>query len=436
MDKSIEFLKTIPIGTKTIIVGCSGGPDSMALLHILYEEGYDIVCAHVDHNIRTESKEERQFVETYCQDHCIKFEALTLEKTSSNEFYYRTKRYTFYKELADKYDTPYIMTAHHGDDLIETVLMRISRGSTLKGYAGFPKIYDEGPYKIIKPLIFYTKSEILTYVEKNDIPYVIDSSNELDEYTRNRYRHIALPFLKNENPHVHERFLKYSERLEEAANFISESVTSAIEENYHNKTLDLIHFKKLNPFIAKAEMEYILRDFYGDDICHINESHLSIVLGLAHKNKNASLDLPKGLHIVKSYEELHFEKKSEEITSYEMELKEYNELPTGEITIVQSSEDTSNYITRLNSQDLALPLYIRTRRNGDKMEIKNSNGSKKIKSILIDEKIPVDERDTLPLVVDSQNRIVWLPGIRKSKFDINKDKKYDIILKYTQREEN
>ena len=276
----------------------------------------------------------------------------------------------------------------------------------------------------------------MTYVEKNDIPYVIDTSNELDEYTRNRYRHIALPFLKNENPHVHERFLKYSERLEEAANFISESVTSAIEENYHNKTLDLIHFKKLHPFIAKAEMEYILRDFYGDDICHINESHLSIVLGLAHKNKNASLDLPKGLHIVKSYEELHFEKKSEEITSYEMELKEYNELPTGEITIVQSSEDTSNYVTRLNSQDLALPLYIRTRRNGDKMEIKNSNGSKKIKSILIDEKIPVDERDTLPLVVDSQNRIVWLPGIRKSKFDINKDKKYDIILKYTQREEN
>ena len=101
---------------------------------------------------------------------------------------------------------------------------------------------------------------------------------------------------------------------------------------------------------------------------------------------------------------------------------------------MEESNDKSNYITRLDTKELNLPLYIRTRKDGDKMAVKNMNGYKKIKDILIDEKIPVSERNNLLLLVDSSDNIVWMPGIKKSKFDKEKEENYDIILKYTKEE--
>ena len=114
-----------------VVIGVSAGPDSMCLLNLLHSNDYKIVCAHVNHNIRAESTTEYKFLKKYCEKNKIEFEGLELEKSNHNESYYRKKRYTFYKELADKYKTKYIMTAHHGDDLIETILMRISRGSKI-----------------------------------------------------------------------------------------------------------------------------------------------------------------------------------------------------------------------------------------------------------------------------------------------------------------
>jgi len=100
------------------------------------------------------------------------------------------------------------------------------------------------------------------------------------------------------------------------------------------------------------------------------------------------------------------------------------------INIIDESAETSNYYTRLNSKELSLPLYVRNRKPGDKMTIKNSTGSKKIKDILIDNKIEIEKRNSLPIVVDSKNNIIWLPGLKKSKFDKAKTEEYDIILWY------
>ena len=116
---------------------------------------------------------------------------------TSNEYYNTEMEFfdDFYKKTADKYKTKYITTAHHGDDLIETILMRISRGSHLKGYAGFQKCYEEKGYVFIKPLIYCTKDDIKKYNEEQGIPTIHDYTNDLDVYTRNRYRHHILPFL-------------------------------------------------------------------------------------------------------------------------------------------------------------------------------------------------------------------------------------------------
>ena len=141
----------------TIILGISGGPDSMALLNLLIKvrEKIDLklVCAHVNHNVRKASFKEKEFLENYCYDKKVTFESMIIEKYGDDNFHNEARniRYHFFEKVIEKYGANYLMTAHHGDDLIETILMRITRGSNLEGYSGFHKIVDMGSYKIVRP---------------------------------------------------------------------------------------------------------------------------------------------------------------------------------------------------------------------------------------------------------------------------------------------
>ena len=219
MEEVYNYIKN-SIGLKSgdaIVVGVSGGPDSMTLLHVLKslkkELDIRIICAHVNHNQRKESDEEEAYVREYCRKNDILFECIKIEKWGDDNFENeaRSVRYKFFEELVENFNAKFLMTAHHADDLIETIMMRIVRGSTLKGYSGFSKVVKKDNYKIVRPFITLTKDEIMEYAEKNDIKYFIDSSNLEDKHTRNRYRHQLLPFLKKENPNVHKKFLKFSE---------------------------------------------------------------------------------------------------------------------------------------------------------------------------------------------------------------------------------
>ena len=128
---------------------------------------------------------------------------------------------------------------------------------------------------------------------------------------------------------------------------------------------------------------------------------------------------------------IFFERETNQIDSYEIELLDYANLPNGKnIKKVSESTNNSNFYCRLNLDDVVLPLSVRTRKSGDRMKIKGLNGSKKIKDIFIDSKIPMRQRDLWPVVVDACGKIVWLPGLKKSKFDVPKGKNCDIILKY------
>ena len=214
MEEVYEFIgkKLKLTEADTVVIGVSGGPDSMALLYIMnqFKEkiGFKIICAHVNHNKRPESEKEQKCLEKYCKENNIIFEYIKINNWGDDNFHNEARmvRYNFFDEIINIYSARYLMTAHHGDDLIETILMRIVRGSTLKGYSGFSRIVDKGDYKIIRPLITVTKDEILKFDEKNGIQYAIDESNNEDHYTRNRYRHTVLPFLKQEEPNIHKKF--------------------------------------------------------------------------------------------------------------------------------------------------------------------------------------------------------------------------------------
>ena len=422
-----------------IVVGCSSGPDSMSLVDMLLKvrEKYQLmlVVAHVNHNVRKESYEEAEYLKEYCLNNNLVFESMVIEEYGDDNFHNEARniRYNFFENLVHKYDANYLMTAHHGDDLIETVMMRVVRGSNLNGYSGFKEVVDMGTYKIARPLIHFTKKELEEYAVENNVKYYVDSSNDKDKYTRNRYRKYLIPFLKEEEANVHHKFLKFSETLSEASRFIDKERDKAIDRVITNDMVNLELFVKEDSYIQKEILYYLLSEFYQDDLILVNDKHIDLILSLIYNNKsNSFINLPNEVVAIKSYNMLELKRDTDEITSYEIEFNNYVLLPNNHvIERVEDSSDNSNNICRLSSEEVTLPLTVRTRKFGDKMHVKGMNGSKKVKDIFIDRKIKLDNRDSWPIVVDATGKIVWIPGIKKSKYDKKKVDSYDIVLKYS-----
>ena len=421
-----------------IVVGCSTGPDSMALIDMLIKirEKYNLslICAHVNHNVRKESYDEAVFMQEYCEKNQIMFESMVIQDYGDDNFHNEARniRYNFFEQLVNKYNANYLMTAHHGDDLIETILMRIVRGSNLNGYSGFKKIVDMGNYKLVRPLIGYTKEELLEYDKLNEVHYFIDSSNTKTKYTRNRYRKVVLPFLKSEDENVHKKFYKFSENLMLANEFIEKERDKAINEVIENNKVIISKFLKIDPFIQKEILYYLMQIYYQDDLILLNDKHIELIENLINGNKkNVIVNLPNEVVAIREYDYFFLKKEMNDVTSYEIEISDEVTLPNHHtIKIISDCDDNSNNICRLSSKEVVLPLIVRTRKLGDKISVKGLNGTKKVKDIFIDSKINKYNRDLWPVVVDSSGKIIWIPGLKKSKFDKKIEESYDIILKY------
>lgn len=434
MNEVWEFIDRLKISKdEKIIVACSGGPDSMFLLHLLKEKGYSCVCAHVNHKVRKESDEEYIFLQRYCDDNDIIFEGIELSDyvTGNFEHYARNFRYSFFKSLIDKYETDYLFTAHHGDDLMETILMRLTRGSSLKGYSGFSKLSKRDGYQVIRPLVYLTKDDIIRYNEDNDIPYRLDYTNDLDDYTRNRFRHNILPFLKEEDNLVHLRFLKFSEELKDTVNYIDEMINNKMENLYVDNSLDLNKFKLEDEYIRRKIIYNILVLLYPDDLYLVNGNHIDEILKIINSQKpNVEMMLPNNIKIIKEYEKMHFNISSDDDEFYEYILDNEVKLKQGTIKTLLDDDGNSNYVIRLNSKNISLPIKVRSPLKGDVMQVKNMKGHKKINDIFIDMKVEKRFRRIWPVVTDVNGVILWLPGLKKSNFDIPIDEEYDIILRY------
>lgn len=438
MKESIKFIKENVKKNSVVVMGISGGPDSMVLMSLFNDlkksMNLTLVCAHVNHNLREESAEEKVFIENYCKNNNIIFEYMKIEEYSDDNFHNqaRIKRYDFFENIINKYKATYLTTAHHSDDLMETILMRIARGSTLKGYSGFSKIVKQDTYEIVRPLIMYAKSYILDYAKENNIEYRIDKSNFKDVYTRNRYRNHVLPFLKDEDENVHLKFLKFSETLQEYENFIDNLTQEKLDKVIVDNKINIKEFKKLGELLQTRIINEFLAKAYQDDLFIINDNHTKLIIKLVNSSKaNAVVNMPNDLICKKRYDYLSIEKEIQKSDSYKYEFNDIQSLPNGKtIEKVDESNNSSNYTIRLNSKDIKLPLIIRTRDEGDKISVKGMNGSKKVNNIFTTEKLTKETRDEQPLVTDSKNEILWIPGVKKSKFDKAKNEEYDIVLVY------
>ena len=437
MDDVVKVIKGLNIlADDYVVLACSYGPDSMCLLDILRKENINIVVAHVNHNLREEARNEFLDLKKYCEDNNLIFEGAEIkEKILGNiEAGARDYRYNFFDKIVKKYKAKYLFTAHHGDDLVETVLMRISRGASFSGYAGFKMINEANGYKIIRPLICVTKDEIIKYTQENKIPYAIDSSNLSLDYTRNKFRYQVLPELKDINPNIHKKFIKFSDTINEYNDYLESEVYDLYSKLYNNKKIDLNEFVLLPVLLKKCILKKILINLYKESINKVNDRHIILILNLIDSNKvNGFINLPDGILVKKYYNILEFGKKDDNIF-YNYVFDDCLEIYDWSLKIINSTDIIkSNYLIRLSSKDIKMPLYVRSRITGDKMLLKN--GSKKVGEILSEAKISKTERDRWPIVCDADGKILWIPGVKKSKFDIEKNKDYDIIIKYVKKGE-
>ncbi len=432
--KVLKNLEKLNIKNDYLIVGVSAGPDSMYLLNLLIENNFNIVAAHVNYNKRKESVEEAKYLEDYCLKNNIVYEKLSIKKYSKGNFQEEARniRYDFFKKLAKKYKTKYIITAHHGDDLIETILMRLVRGSTVAGYYGFREINKEEGFIYLKPLIELSKEEIVNYLNENKIKYYIDSSNECEDYTRNRYRKNIIPLLKKENIQLIDKFNNFSEQLYFYNEYITNEALKNIKRIYKNKTILLKEFNSLDNVIKEKALEIILKEIYNDDIKYITKINILDIIKLCNnKSPNLVIFLPNKLIVRKSYDKLFFEFESLNTIDYNIIINDIIKLPNGNIIrFSKEKKDTSNYSICLKKQDIELPLIVRNRKNGDKIKVKNS-GTQKVNDIFINNKIGIKDRNEYIIDVDSKNTILWIPGLKKSKYDCKDD--FDIILEYIEK---
>lgn len=433
MNKELEFLKENINKNDIVVVACSGGPDSMCLLSLVNEIKNElnlkIIVAHVNHKLRVESEEEKEMVENYSKENNLIFELLEINKYTNNKFSEddaRKRRYDFFDELIKKYNAKILLTAHHGDDLIETILMRLTRGSNLSGYIGIKMINKNDEYKILRPLLSTTKDNILDYLNKNNIPYRIDKTNEELEHTRNKYRHYILPFLKKENKKVHEKYLKFSKELIEYDNFVNTYIrnNNFIVDN----SIIINKIKGESDFIKRKALELLIKEIQKDDIFDISDEQMKNLMKL-YTLDNKEIDLNNNYQGINSYGKILILKKNSEILNKvlidkDMKLSDYYFYYNDE-----TKKDNTNSCILLNSNEIKLPLYIRSFDNGDRIVVKNLNGSKKVSDIFIDNKVPKHKRSTYPILVDANNTILWVPNLKKSQFSKDFSEKYDIIIK-------
>lgn len=422
-----------------VVIGVSAGPDSMCLLDLLQKKTTKIVVCHINHNVRKESIEEEEYITKYCQDKNIILEKTTINNYQENNFENeaRKKRYMFYEEILKKYNSKTLLLAHHGDDLIETILMKISRGSNLEGYAGIKEISNVKNYQIIRPLLKYTKEDIINYNKSNNIKYYNDSSNQSTNYTRNRYRLNILPLLKKEDKNIHKKYLKYSKTLIEYDDYIKREVKRNINNVYKDNIINIDNLNKLDTFLIKNILYNIMNNIYQNKNNIITDRHIQNIISLLNNTKpNIKIDLPNNKEIVKEYNKLIIKDKTSDIKNYKIEFNDKIEIENLIIEKIESEDDDSNSVCRLNSKDITLPLYIRNREDGDYIILKGSNNRKKIKEIFIEKKLSLNKRNNYPLLVDSNNNIIWIPNIKKSKFCNKKSENYDIIIRCNERKED
>lgn len=227
-----DFFKVnhLPLAAKTLVVAVSGGPDSLALLDLLYQikEQYhfSLLAAHLDHQLRPDSFEEEKVISAYCQNKSIELInekwPQSLQPLGGVEAAARKYRYDFLVKIMRNYQGDYLLTAHHMDDLLENILLKFIRSGNPSEMNSLRAISEMQGMTLLRPLLNVTKADLLEYDKKHHIPYVIDQTNNEDDTLRNKLRHHVIPLLKKENKKIGQNALRFSKEVSLLTSIVDE----------------------------------------------------------------------------------------------------------------------------------------------------------------------------------------------------------------------
>lgn len=415
-----------------VAVAVSGGVDSMVLLSVLHKQrnrlGITVSAIHVDHMLRgEESYEDFRFVESFCQKHAISFfgrQADAGRKASESgmgiQVAAREVRYALFREGMEKLGANKLATAHHADDQAETVLMQLSRGGHT--HSGMPAVRLFASGMLIRPLLCVEKEEIAAYAAKHSILYREDPSNAKSTYTRNRYRHQLLSFLKNENPKAAVHIGYFAQDQQEDELFLQAMAKEKIKNmavwKQESVSLQIEPFREVPLPLQRRAIHLILNYLYHGKTA-FSFLHIHHILQLLQSTApSGKLNLPSRLSVRKLNEQCVFAYEADDKPNNRTDLlfaedRLYRQ-DAGTFKLEEASECPDGAECFRLKPNTPLPLTIRMRQDGDRIQLKGMSGSKKLARLLIDEKIPLAFRDRVPVVTDADGKILWIPGIRKS----------------------
>lgn len=418
-DEMIKLSKELK--SKKHVIAVSGGRDSMALFHMM--RNFDIIVAHVNHRQRENSEIEERFLRQYCKEQNIPFEVYHLPDVPENvnfQQYARNERYGFFQSVLRAYAADDIVLAHHGDDLIETVLMSIVRGTGLKGLYSMKETTILEGVTYIRPLLPFARSDIDQYIEKHNILYFEDETNSSDVYTRNRFRNSIIPLLKEEQPALLDKVTQLSNQVFHIHNHLLDEI-----KDIKTRPLDRTEYLSLSIALQNEILVKILDHHSIQPHSNLLSKMQDIILG---SKPNARVQLSSNLWLVRTYNQLLVRS----LNNYNEVYLNVSELGTFQIDETRSfnvREITNSITQNINElcyNNFDFPVIIRTRKPGDKISLRT--GTKKIKDLFIDLKIPKDERDNY-LLVEHKGNIVWIPELNIYADNNNEPNNLSLVFK-------
>lgn len=414
-----------------ILVAVSGGVDSVVLLDLLRKEqqsiGYELGVVHINHQLRPESIMESNYLRQFCQEAQLPFYETkweTPEKVGM-EAAARTFRYSFFSEIMAKQKYTILVTAHHGDDQIETILMKVLRGGSFQSFAG---IRDRQPFasgELIRPLLPFSKQDLYEYANERALTYFEDSTNQELSVQRNRLRQRVLPYLKEENQQAIAHFNEFSTEITRANRFISQQMDKLIQEQVKKSHGTWIIPAQWLDIQENDTRLLFFKHLFDTHIFHqtsLSKNQLTLILNQwKHKTMRSQwhLDLTNHWKIYREYDVIIIEKKAV-VSDKENQTNQYQLLvdqpiwlnkhqwvglfSSNEKIISPVETKTWNTLTQDIWLDEHQKLKLRKRENGDRIAL-NEALTKKVNRIFIDRKIPMTQRDTAWILCDEEKTI-------------------------------
>jgi tRNA(Ile)-lysidine synthase len=434
IKKFIEKEGLLQSGDK-LIVGLSGGADSVVLLYVLHRLGYNCLAAHCNFHLRSEEADrDEQFTETFAQNRHIPFfkkdfdtSSVAKERAVSIEMAARDLRYEWFEKLRKKEKAAAIVVAHHQDDSIETLLLNLIRGTGIKGLTG---IKPRNGF-VVRPLLCVSKTEILLYAGTEKLPFVTDSTNKQDEFTRNKIRLQVIPLLKTLNPSVNEALIQTMNNLNEAAKIYEAEIEKALQSVW-DKEKNSIDIPALKNFPSSETILFeLLKKFgFGKEVIADIHKAIDAQPGKVFYSPTHRLVKDRDAFLLSRFE-THHETETSYLIQPETNILEMPFLM--EISCIDNDNnqeiDKQRHIAHLDRDKLQFPLLLRKWLPGDKFIPYGMKGFQKLSDFFNNHKISMPEKENA-WVLTSGKDIIWLVNYRiDSRFGISEHTRKKIIIK-------